>query len=217
MFQHRPEFEFWPLHPLLPGWPWAKLQEAWLMFSGKWGSEKIYFPRSWRGVNEGIHTESWLGARHPGEGCISRKKMGAREFSVTFSMPKLELPHIRSSASWSFGACSRFGFWRKWSCWWYRSTHLWDFRFLRSWPGSALPHPQHFCLWVSHCWSHATKMSLTSSRAAGHHPEKTAQAHSPAPVMGISEDSHLLIQGCALLFIQTGIISWRELCVIAAW
>lgn len=37
-----------------------------------------------------IHAEDSSWARHTGEGCISGKKMEAREFSVTFSVPKLE-------------------------------------------------------------------------------------------------------------------------------
>ena len=147
-------------------------------------------------------------------------KMGAREFAVTFSMPKLELHASARMSPVPLEPVPCFRFWRKWNCWWYRSSHPWNFRCCSSWPGSALPPPQHLWVWVYHCWPHATKMSITSRNAVGHHLETTAQEHSPALwgsaylVMVISEDSYLPIQVCELLFIQTGIIS-RENCVLS--
>lgn len=98
----------------------------------------MHFTKLLRGLNEGIHTQYSSCAGHVAKGCISRKKMEAREFYVTFSVLELELH--RSSTTRLFllsFVLLIFSFWRKWICDW--SAHLWNFRFIRSWPGCTLP------------------------------------------------------------------------------
>lgn len=195
----------------------GKLREAWLRFSsGEWGSEEHLLPQVVERADGRNPYRVLIVCQAPRWGLYFKEENGSQKIFCDFLNAKAKATtHWVENPSCCLGGLFPFQFLKEMKLFHTCGT-------LDSWGVDQILHClllRIFRAWVYHCWPRATKMSVTSPSAAGHHPEKTAQEQSPALwgsaslVMVISEDSRLLIQGCEWLFIQTGIISWRELCV----